>query len=78
MDVRGGGVLGVSKSPRGDLCGREIDTTCDWGLTEEDGGNSEVIVVDVSVGNGAVRKDVLRRLIGPVLDEDEGSLSTRS
>ena len=78
MDVRGGGVLGVSKSPRGDLCGREIDTTCDWGLTEEDGGNSEVIVVDVSVGNGAVRKDVLRRLIGPGLDEDEGSLSTRS
>ena len=78
MEVCGGRVLGVSKSSRRDVCCREINTTCDWGLTEEGGGNPGVIVVDVSVGNRAIRKDVLRRLIGPVLDEDEGSLSTRS
>ena len=68
----------MSKSSRRDLCSRENDTTCDWGLTEEDGGNPKVIIVDVSVGNGAVCKDVLRHLIGPVLDEDEGFLSRRS
>ena len=77
-DVCGGGVLGASKSSRGDLYSREIGTTCDWGLTEEDGGNPGVNVVDVPVGDGAVCKDVLRSLIGSVLDGDGGTISTRS
>ena len=67
MDVCGGGVLGVSKSSRVDLCSREINTTYDWGLTEEDGGNPGVIVVDVPVGNELSTKTFCDVLSGQCL-----------